>query len=411
MVSPQPENRRQRRRTLTDKQVAALPRRPSRYFHSDPEQPGHGVRVYPDGGPSSFYVITRDAFRKQRWIRIARTAEMTIAESREQARSIIKRVRAGQEPFEPPPVKPDTVADVIEQWLARHVRKNGLRTAGEMRRVLDRHVLPVWRDRVFADIRRSDITRLLDAVEDKHGAWVADSVLAMLRAVAMWYAGRSDDYVPPFARGMKRVATQKLQRARVLDDEELRKVWLAAEADDAGPFGAFVRLLLLSAQRRDKLARLRWDDVDASGTWTIATEEREKGNAGVLRLPPQAMAIISAQPRLVSSRYVFTGARGGKPITGFSRRHSMFMERCGVRGWSLHDLRRAARSLMSRAKVPSDIAERVLGHARRGVEGIYDRHAYLDEKADALRRLAAVIEAIVRPPTGNVVPLREGVAP
>ncbi|HEY6704790.1 MAG TPA: integrase arm-type DNA-binding domain-containing protein, partial [Xanthobacteraceae bacterium] len=180
MVSPQPENRRQRRRTLTDKQVAALPRRPSRYFHSDPEQPGHGVRVYPDGGPSSFYVITRDAFRKQRWIRIARTAEMTIAESREQARSIIKRVRAGQEPFEPPPVKPDTVADVIEQWLARHVRKNGLRTAGEMRRVLDRHVLPVWRDRVFADIRRSDITRLLDAVEDKHGAWVADSVLAML---------------------------------------------------------------------------------------------------------------------------------------------------------------------------------------------------------------------------------------
>jgi integrase len=89
----------------------------------------------------------------------------------------------------------------------------------------------------------------------------------------------------------------------------------------------------------------------------------------------------------------------------------MFMERCGVRGWSLHDLRRTARSLMSRAKVPSDIAERVLGHARRGVEGIYDRHAYLDEKADALRRLAAVIEAIVRPPTGNVVPLREGVAP
>ena len=54
-----------------------------------------------------------------------------------------------------------------------------------------------------------------------------------------------------------------------------------------------------------------------------------------------------------------------------------------------------------------DIAERVLGHAVASVEGVYDRHPYDDEKADALRRLAALIERIVNPPSGNVVPLRE----
>jgi integrase len=73
-------------------------------------------------------------------------------------------------------------------------------------------------------------------------------------------------------------------------------------------------------------------------------------------------------------------------------------------GWVLHDLRRTARSLLSRAGVRPDIAERVLGHSLQGVEAVYDRHAYSAEKADALRRLAALIDSIVQP-RENVVPL------
>jgi integrase len=65
--------------------------------------------------------------------------------------------------------------------------------------------------------------------------------------------------------------------------------------------------------------------------------------------------------------------------------------------WQLHDLRRTARSLMSRAGAPSEHAERVMGHAIAGVEGIYDRHAYFDEKAEALAKLTHLIDAIVHP--------------
>ena len=71
--------------------------------------------------------------------------------------------------------------------------------------------------------------------------------------------------------------------------------------------------------------------------------------------------------------------------------------------WRIHDLRRTARSLMARADVRPDIAERVLGHAIPGVEGVYDRHQYSEQKADALKRLAALIETIINPPTDNVV--------
>jgi integrase len=74
--------------------------------------------------------------------------------------------------------------------------------------------------------------------------------------------------------------------------------------------------------------------------------------------------------------------------------------------WTFHDLRRTARSLMSRAGVRPDIAERVLGHAIPGVEGVYDRHSYDDEKEQALEALALLVERIVTQPGANVVPMQ-----
>ena len=71
-------------------------------------------------------------------------------------------------------------------------------------------------------------------------------------------------------------------------------------------------------------------------------------------------------------------------------------------GWTLHDLRRTARSLMSRAGVNADHAERCLGHVIAGVRGTYDRHEYHAEKQHAFEALAALIERIVNPPEGNV---------
>ena len=87
-----------------------------------------------------------------------------------------------------------------------------------------------------------------------------------------------------------------------------------------------------------------------------------------------------------------------------SKRKAAFDKRAVIsKNWTVHDLRRTARSLMSRAGVRPDIAERVLGHAIKGVEGVYDRHSYREEKAHALKALAALIEKIVNPPTENVV--------
>jgi integrase len=239
-------------------------------------------------------------------------------------------------------------------------------------------------------------------MEDKHGPPMADSILSTLRAIANWYASRDDSYVPPFTRNMMRTPAQDRRRDRILNDNEIRKIWQAAQDFKVAQFGAVVQLLLLSGQRLSKVQNIRWDDIDARGVWVIRTEPREKTNAGKLKLPRLGLDIINAQPHLVSSPYVFISRTGSN---GYSK--AAFDEKCGVAEWRLHDLRRTARSLMARAGVQSEIAERVLGHAIPGIAGIYNRHDYFDEKTDALERLSSLVERIIHPPADNVVPLHE----
>jgi integrase len=398
---------RQRRKTLSDRQVAALPRKRKRYTVSDPEMRGHFVRV-PPIGPSTFVAVCRDQYGKQVWVTLGAADVLKIEQAREKARLVIGRVKEGKPPVEPPPVRPDSFQVVAENWLKRHVAKKGLRSQSDIERILQKYVLPHWGSRPFADIQRSDVAKLLDHIEDNHGSRMADIVLAYIRSVANWHTTRNDTYTSPVVRGMCRDKADP--RDRILDDDELRAVWKAAET--GGTFGALVRVLLCTGQRREKVTTMKFDAVDlGTGVWVIATEKREKGNAGALRLPEQALAIVRAQPRLGNNPHVFASLRGAGPINGISKAKAAFDKSCGVTGWTLHDLRRTARSLMSRAKVLSEHAERVMGHAIGGVEGIYDRFEYFNEKADALNKLAALIERTVNPPDANVVPLHPAVQP
>jgi integrase len=389
-----------RRKTLSNLGVAALKPHAARYAFPDPELRGHYVRVSPTGA-KSYAVVRRDpGTGKQIWAAIGTADVMNIEDARTRARVALQRIKEGLPAIEPKPVAAETFQQVSENWLKRHVQARGLRSEPEIRRALDKYVLPDLADREFVSIRRSDVASLLDRIQDDHGARQADLVLAYLRAMANWFATRNDNYVPPFARGMRRQAPTK--RERILTDDELRAVW--RQAEKAGTFGAIVRMALLTAQRREKVASMRWADI-SGGVWTVAAGEREKGAGGTLRLPPAAVAIIEQRPRLASNPFVFAG-RGDVAFNGFSKGKAAFdvtmpkleapdgteME---IPNWTLHDLRRTARSLMSRAGVRPDIAERVLGHVIGGVKGVYDRHRYGDEKSEALAKLAEMISAIV----------------
>lgn len=390
-----------RRPKLTDRQIAALPRKPKRYIVTDPEQRSLFLRV-PPAGPITYTAIVK-THGKQTWKALGTTDELKIDEAREKTREVVRRVKAGKPPVEPPKAAPQSVTMVAQNWLRRVVDENRHRTAAEKHRIVERYIVPHIGLHDFVDLRRSDIALLLDRIQDDHGRQMADSVLAVLRAIAGWLQSRDDSYRMPFTRGMRRTPKKQHARSRILSDGELRRVWLAA--GEAGGFGAFVRLLLLTAQRRAKVLQLRWADIDNNGVWHIPSAEREKGNAGRLQLPQVAIGVIQAQPKFAGSPFVFAVS----PLS-LSRAKRKLDQAAGVTDWRLTDLRRTARSLLARAGVQHEVAEAVLGHALPGVTGIYNRHAYDAEKGHALRQLAALIEQIARGPTDNVIALREVVS-
>jgi integrase len=383
------------RKTWSDATVAHLKPKPTRYTVPDPALPGHYVRVQPSGA-KAFVVIARDPRGKQIWHTIGSPNVFSLDDARDAARVSIKAIKTGADH-----TPPESFEAVAAEWLKRHVAAKGLRSRKEIERHVGR-VNRAWVGRDFASIRRSDVAKLLDQIEDKHGVRQADYALAVIRGMANWYAKRHENYASPIVRGMQRRSPKEMARARILDDDEIRSVWKVASEN--GTHGAVLRMLLLTAQRLEKVASMRWEDVTEDGVWKIPAEAREKGNAGELVLPPAALEIIKAQPHFASNPYVYA-SRGSGYFTSWSKSKVAFTAKlpADMPPWVLHDLRRTARSLMSRAGVRPDIAERVMGHAIAGVEGVYDRHSYRGDKAHALKALAGLIETILAGPVEDKV--------
>jgi integrase len=300
----------------------------------------------------------------------------------------------------------ESLRAICELYQAREGSK--LRSVGWQQWALERHVYPVLGNRPIGDIRRSEIVRWLDDIEASAGAPMADRALAVVRKIMNWHAIRSDDFRSPIVRGMTR--SKAGARERTLSDDEIRVVWKVAE--NAGVLGNYLRFLLLTAARKTEAADLAWAEL-SRGDWTLPAA-RNKTKLDLVR--PLSKLAQSMLPK-PEGKFVFSkdGTSINKRLAGYKHNFDIMVldelrktDKAAqpLPRWTLHDLRRTARSLMSRAGVPSDHAERCLGHVIGGVRGVYDRHAYHAEKARAFEMLAGEIERIVSGAGAKVVPMR-----
>jgi integrase len=399
-----------------EKAVATTRATASRQVIFDKETTGLALVVSPKG-KKQFSIVARDPAGKQVWKRIGDPATMSVAEARQEAAKAVARVKVGEAAVLPPapaPAAPETFKVVTERFIQRWVDKGGktqdgvpLRSKGEIERQLKAYVYPRWGEKPFLSIRRGQVTELVDELVDNRGVVQADRVLATLAKLFNWYRQYDEHYVSPIIPEMKRAGSHAARaRTRILTDDEIRTLWAAW--GKSGTFGAFAKVALLTGQRRAKVAAMQWDHI-RDGIWTIPAEAREKVNAGQLKLPKLAIDIIEAQPRNEGNPFVFAG-RGKKAFNSFSDGKEELNKLAPIAPWVTHDLRRTARSLMARAGVRSDIAERTLGHVIQGVEGVYDRHGYAEEKGAALEALAALVGRILNPPESNVVQMAEAAA-
>jgi integrase len=392
---------------LTDIGIRNLQPKPQRYEVPDPGARGLYVIVQPSGR-KSFAVRYRYGGKSQK---LTLTPGLSLAAARRAAADAMFEVAQGRDPAfakqerkaKAAAASKDTLRAVCEEYLGRPEQKR-LRSLDQRRKLLERLVYSELGSRQVDAIKRSDIVRLLDKVEDERGPVMADKVLETLRRILSWYASRSDEFNSPIIRGMARTKPVERARKRILDDGELRRVWAIA-SERKGPFSAMVKFLLLTAARRTEAAAMPWGEV-VDSDW-ILPAARNKSKQDLARpLSRAALEVLDVQRKLDKKPYAFS-ADGRYPLSNFDLSKRPFDEACGVHGWTLHDLRRTARSLMSRAGVPSDHAERCLGHVLPGlVRQTYDRHQYREEMLIAYEKLAAQIERIVNPPANVVTPLR-----
>src|SRR6516162_2697162 len=382
---------------------------------------GFGVRVTA-AGARSFILNYRLRGREYRYT-IGGWPDWSALKAVRDARHLRQRVDRGENPLEDRASHSSavTVASVLDDFIVRHARNKNqpLRSADEYESAFKRLVKPRIGKLGIYEVRRSHVIKMLDEIEDINGPVMADRTLAYVRKAFNWYATRDDQFNVPVVRGMARIKPKERARTRVLSDDEIRAIW--PELPKTGTFGALVKTLLLTAQRRDEVAHMSRKEIGSDGIWTIPAERYKTKCANFVPLSKAALAVIAAQPTIDKSDYVFS-SRAKTPFSGFSKSKAALdkavlasMQKRAKKGakvepipnWTLHDLRRTAKTLMVRAGVRPDISERVLGHAIGGIEGTYDRHSYADEKRDALEKLAEIVERILNPPPANVTMLAE----
>lgn len=291
------------------------------------------------------------------------------------------------------------------------------RTRDGYERTINSRLVPRWEGRTIHSITRDEVADYLTEIADATPV-AANRVLAVLSALMGWYqTQRGSKFTSPIVRGMS--PTEETARDRILSDEELRLVWHVA--GKTGTLGGIVRMLLLTGARKGEVAAMRHSQIGKDGIWTLPGELTKNREPLHLPLSKDAFNVIAAQDRVDEQDIVFS--IGGKcEFKNWGHSKADFDKRILRRlkaqarangddpsevrpllNWRLHDLRRTARSLMARAKVRPDHAERVLNHKIGGVEGTYDRHSYVDEKRDALERLARLLRQIIDGEPAKVV--------
>lgn len=402
---------------LTDSKVQSFkPPKAGRVEYQDEGCPGLRLRIGSSG--TKTFIVRKRTGDKVVNVTIGRYGpRLGLAEARKRARSLLSDLEAGKGVPKPKAREGSsgTIRALIKPYLASKVH---LRSHAEIKRVLERYVLPELGDRMADTITRQEITELVDGIAETAPV-MARAVHAQLSAFYKWALPRLRMEGNP-CRDAGRPSKPKA-RARVLTEDELRALW-AVSNGEALPFGPGIKLLILTGQRRDEVFsadRAEFDTV--AKVWTIPAERAKNGLAHIVPLSPAAVAVLATIPAIEGSPKLFpTRTKAGQTErgpSGFSKAVARIraamdkaLERDAGEHWTLHDIRRTVATGLQRVGVRFEVTEAVLNHvsgSKGGIAGVYQHHDWKEEKRAALDAWAVDLERIVcrKQPADNVVKL------
>lgn len=318
----------------------------------------------------------------------------------------------------------EAAADTLQSAVNRYLQANAKETRywREVRQAFNRDIIPkLGKATPLRSISRRQLLELLDARAGQPA--MARYLYLVLHAFFRWCASREYIDKSPFEGMAKRDRPQGVpKRKRILSDDEIRTLWEATEPlpkdeklhplsdpKDNELWNPFHRLLLLTAQRREEVGAMRWDELDLEkATWTIPGERTKNGEEHLVHLSPQAVEVLATVPRLEKCPYVFSG-NGETSVKGYSKAKARLDKRMGeVPAWRIHDLRRTAASGMDGLGFRTIVIEYILNHisgTRGGLTGTYQRHPNLEERKRAIEAWGNYVEQLVsdRQPEANVI--------
>jgi integrase len=379
----------------------------------DAALPGFGLRLR-DGGKRTWIVQYRVG-TKQRRVTLGTVETLNADEARKRAKSALSTVHLGHDPqlekAEARAQSAVTLGSIVERYLEERATKRlKAKTLAEVTRSLREHWKPLHAI-PLTKVMRVDIAGQLGRIAKERGQIAANRSRSYLSTLYAWTIAEGLADANPVVGTNK--AAEEISRDRVLSDEELRLVWSCAGESD---YGAIIRLLILTGQRREEVAAMRWSEFDFDkNLWRIGAERTKNGLLHEVPLPKEAAKVLKEHGGREGRDLVF-GSREG-PFQGWGnakialdgRIRANLGEKSGLKPWRLHDLRRTVATRMNELGVLPHVVEAILNHIsghKAGVAGVYNRASYAAEKRQALDLWAEHVLALAEGKAANVVSLR-----
>jgi len=393
------------------------------------ENNGFGIRVLPSGVKTWFFIYRIDG--KRRFMNLGHYPGISLSEARRKYRTAYNLFEQGKDPaaLEEQAAearrKAYTVADLVQEYIERHA-KRFKRSWEADERLLNKEIVPVWGKRKAEDVKKRDVTLLLESIVDRGSPAMSNQVMKVIRKMFNFAVERDILQHTPLT-GVKALAPNN-SRERALTEAEIRTLWSnldkSAMSDE---IQRSLKLILITAQRPGEVAGMHSGEIDGRW-WTIPADRAKNGRTHRVYLTDLALEIIGdtegkdfifpcphkekqkpieahALPVAVRRNLAFpvTDSKG-KPL--FDKDGNPATEnKLGIEHFTPHDLRRTAATFMAKAGEMDEVIDAVLNHAKQGVIKVYNQYRYDREKQQALETWDRKIRSITTGKKGKVIPM------
>ncbi|EPT3842101.1 tyrosine-type recombinase/integrase [Escherichia coli] len=344
---------------------------------------------------------------------------ISLAEAREELIAAKKLLKAGQSPAA---AKRDGIKKIrgaetfavhTDSYMKHVILADSTRAMKQA--VIDRDILPVLGNKMMAEITTSMVRDLCDRIVERGGRATAVQAREIISSVYRHANDRGHGLFNPAADIKPSSIAIFKPRERTLTPEEIGLFFRTLDAIGAmGTMKMALKLVLITMVRKGEFTNATWDEIDfKKWTWTIPSDRMKGSRAHVIYLPKQAQDILvglqmcaGGSEYLVPGRYNFRKPLSNAALNSLIDRTVKIINEDGehIQGFTVHDMRRTASTLLHESGYPSDWIEKALAHEQKGVRAVYNKAEYARQRAYMLQQWADMIDSWIDGEHTDLIP-------